>query len=205
MSPAATIAPGEASDRLLEAADALFYARGVADVSMHEIRDLSGVSLRRMYTLFPAKADLVTGWLRFRHEIWTQALERDITIGIDAGASPLDALFDAVGAWLTATAFRGCGFINTLAEHGELTTEHRSVIAGHKQALIDLLAERHRDPAALAVLIDGAIVQAAVFASLDPVDAARRAAHALSVDRTQSPSHTQSPNHTAIPGRKDLP
>lgn len=88
-------------------------------------------------------------------------------------------MFGSLTAWLVATEFRGCGFINTLAETGVVTDRHRHIIRHHKQVLIGLLGRFANEPEALAVVIDGAIVQAAVFASTGPVEAARHAATSL--------------------------
>jgi hypothetical protein len=132
-----------------------------------------------LYSLFPRKSDLVAGWLTRRHDTWMAAFEHGIDDRIADGAGPVDAIFGSLESWLVATEFRGCAFINTLAETGEVTDEHRAIIRAHKQALVDSLSRYTDRPMALAVLIDGAIVQASVFASTAPVDAARRAAVTL--------------------------
>lgn len=188
MSPAATISVDDARQAVLRAADELFYARGIGGVVMSDIRDTSGVSMRRLYTLYPSKSDLVAGWLTDRHDTWmawfTSAVERHVA----AGADPVLATFDAIAEWVTAPGYRGCAFINSLAETSELNDTHRAVIADHKRDLARLLAHlAARDqpdapdwlPAALAVVIDGAIVQCTVFASTAPLDAARSAVHHL--------------------------
>ena len=169
----------DARDAVLRAADELFYRRGISAVTMADIRDRSGVAFRRLYSLFPRKSDLVTGWLTRRHDTWLAMFEGGIDERLRNGDRPVDAIFGSLEAWLVATDFRGCGFVNTLAETGEVTDEHRAIIRAHKQSLVDALAHHTDQPAALAVLIDGAIVQASVFASTAPVDAARRAAAAL--------------------------
>ena len=182
MSPAATHTVADATAAILDAADQLFYERGVSAVSVTDIRDRAGVSLRRLYSLFPGKTDVVSGWLRHRHIRWMQDFSRQIESGLDQGVSPVDAVFDALRNWLVATDFRGCGFINTLAETGEITALHRDLIRDHKQSVVQLLdglpgLKGYGRP--LAVLVDGAIVQASIFATTDPVAAARTAAVAL--------------------------
>lgn len=179
MSPAPTLTLDDARVAVLAAADALFYERGIAAVPMADIRDRSGVSLRRMYSMFPHKADLVTGWLENRHESWMAMFTTGIDGRLAAGEAPVDAVFGSLTAWLIATDFRGCGFINTLAETGVVTDRHREIIRHHKQALIGLLGQFTDQQDALAVVIDGAIVQASVFGSAGPVDAARHAATPL--------------------------
>jgi hypothetical protein len=139
--------------------------------------------LRRLYSMFPQKSDLVTSWLEHRHGTWINMFTSGIDEQLATGSTPAVAVFESLATWLVATDFRGCGFINTLAETGEVTNEHRTIIRHHKQVLIDLLARFSNPPAALAVVIDGAIVQAAVFTSTDPVDAARLAATPLFTTR----------------------
>ena len=179
MSPVATHTVEAAEQAALEAADDLFYRHGIAAVTMVEIRDRSGLSFRRLYSMYPAKADLVAGWLRHRHGTWMSSFEADVDRRIEDGAAPVDAIFDSLRAWLVSTDFRGCGFINSLAETAELTPEHEAIIRSHKQSVIDYLARftEHAEP--LAVIVDGAIVQAAIFKSTRPIEAARRAAAAI--------------------------
>jgi AcrR family transcriptional regulator len=179
MSPAATLDPTEARTAALAAADDLFYTRGVAAVTVAEVRDRSGVSLRRLYTMDPSKSDLVAAWLEFRHVTWMTGFSERVASEISQGEAPVDAVFNALEQWMTATTFRGCGFINTHAESSELTEQHRSTIRMHKTALADYLQETIGHGAALAVLVDGAIVQASIFGNAEPIHAAHQAAQTL--------------------------
>ena len=185
MSPAATIDDAAARAALLRSADGVFYARGVGAVGMAEIRDDSGVSLRRLYTLYPSKRDLVAAWLTERHASWMAwfagAVERIAATGVE----PLLASFDAVAEWAATPGYRGCAFVNTAAESGEIDDVHRAIVADHKQGLISYLEtlardRGYREPASLArmiaVLLDGAMAEAAVLSSGEPVAAARAAA-----------------------------
>lgn len=188
MSRPHTLDDPTARQAVLTAADREFYAHGVAGVGMTEIRDTSAVSLKRLYGLYPSKRELVAAWLQQRHAIWmawfTGAIER-LTA---AGADPLLAPFDAIAEWAATPGYRGCAFLNTAAEVTEIDARHRAIIAAHKQAVTDHLvgiAARSgaADPGALgtalAVLLDGAIVQSAVFGSVAPIAAARSAAATL--------------------------
>ena len=179
MSPAATLSVDEAEVRALETADELFYARGISAVTMGEIRDRSGVSLRRLYAMYPSKADLVAGWLEHRHTVWMDGFRTDLERALDGGAGPVDAIFDAVASWMRATDWRGCGFINTHAGGQDLTDEHRRIIRDHKTALADELDQLTPNGRAIAVIVDGAIVQASIFRTHDPIELGRIAAHAL--------------------------
>lgn len=188
MSPAATLSVDEARASILDAADDLFYRRGIAGVGMAEVRDAAGVSLRRLYSLYPSKSDLVAAWLQERHRRWmawfTGTVDRIRANGTDS----LLATFDALSEWVHSPGFRGCAFINTAAETTELDESHRKMISDHKRALIDHLVSLATQrpsptpdwlPSALAVLLDGAIVQSAVLEDDTPVAVARRAAERL--------------------------
>ncbi len=180
MSPAATLDAAAAERAALSAADDLFYIRGVTAVTMGDIRDRSGVSLRRLYSTYPSKSDLVTAWLRDRHQRWMADFAERVEGRMRDGEEPVDAVFAALEVWMTETRFRGCGFINTHAEASALTDEQREIIRNHKAAFASYLMTLIPEGEAVAVTIDGAIVQAAIFASAVPIDHAHRAARALS-------------------------
>jgi AcrR family transcriptional regulator len=188
MSPAALLSETESERAILDAADVLFYQRGLAAVTVTDVRDQAGVSLRRMYTLYPSKRELVAAWLNDRHDRWmvwfTNAIDRRVARGADA----LVATFDALREWATSPQYRGCAFINAIAETGEIDDTHRRIVANHKQQLTAHLAKlASRDypnaptwlPDALAVLIDGAIVQSAILSDTAPITAAKHAARQL--------------------------
>jgi len=188
VSPAAKLDEETARAAVLDAADTVFYSRGVGGTGMVEIRDASGVSLRRLYGLYPSKHDLVAAWLETRHGSWMTWFRTGIEGRLDGGASSIDAIFDTLAEWASTPGYRGCAFLNTAAEIAEIDDRHLQIIAAHKRGLVAYLAELMRDAGArepeplafaLGVLVDGAIVQAAVFGSLDPVHAAKAAAQRL--------------------------
>ncbi len=188
MTPAATIGADTAARAVLDAADALFYERGIAGVGMAEVRDAASVSMRRLYALHPSKRELVAAWLDDRHTRWMAWFAAELDRRTGAGADPVLAAFDTLDDWARSPGFRGCAFLNTLAEPTEIDESHRALIADHKRALVELLADSaaaaHPDAPwwlaeSLGVLVDGAIVQAAMFGSTDPIAAARHAAARL--------------------------
>jgi len=166
MSPS-ILSDAEVASRVLAAADRLFYIRGIAEVTMAQIRDASGVSMRRLYGFAPSKSNLVAKWLEHRHLAWTNGFTERVDDYLAAGIAPVAAIFDALAAWMTATDFRGCGFINTHAESSELAAEHRGIIRQHKAELAEYLD------------FDGAIVQASIFESVEPIRQAQIVAQAL--------------------------
>ncbi|MDP2292600.1 MAG: TetR/AcrR family transcriptional regulator [Actinomycetota bacterium] len=182
------MSPDAAQRSVLRAADELFYAHGISGVVMSDIRDASGVSMRRLYGMYPSKSELVAAWLTDRHDTWMAWFAASVERHVSGGADPVLATFDAIAEWVTTPGYRGCAFINSLAETSEIDETHSTIIAAHKRDLVEHLAQlAARDhpnapswfPAALAVIIDGVIVQCTIFASTDPLDAARSAVHQL--------------------------
>ncbi|MDR2279923.1 MAG: TetR/AcrR family transcriptional regulator, partial [Gordonia sp. (in: high G+C Gram-positive bacteria)] len=55
---------------VLDAAERLFYGRGIQSVGMDEIRTAAGVSLKAIYKLFPSKESLVAQVLAIRDRRW---------------------------------------------------------------------------------------------------------------------------------------
>ncbi|MFI5669265.1 TetR/AcrR family transcriptional regulator [Streptomyces sp. NPDC051704] len=169
----------EARTRLLDAAEALFYAEGVQAVGMDRIRTESGVPLKRLYKVFPAKEALVTAYLERRDARWTAGLR-----GAVAGAAdPVGAVFEWLAAWFSEPDFRGCAFLNAYGELGTGPAAVLDVVRRHKAELRELLAEaagpgRGELADQLLILVEGATVVAALAPGPDP---ARRAGEAAAV------------------------
>src|SRR6516165_1879722 len=86
----------DAIRRALDAAEDLIYARGVQSVGMDEIRDRSGVLLKRLYQLFSSKENLVVAVLERRDTRWHQRL-RAYVDGVADPQSRVLAVFDWLG------------------------------------------------------------------------------------------------------------
>jgi AcrR family transcriptional regulator len=201
MSPAATMTADQSRRAVLDAAGELFYGRGISGVVMSDIRDSSGVSMRRLYTMYPSKGELVAAWLEHRHGTWMAWFTSSVERFVAAGQDPSLAVLDALAEWIASPGYRGCAFINSLAETHEIDDTHRTIIARHKRDLVDYLARLapcdHPAappwlPAALAVIVDGAIVQCAIFNSTEPLDAARSAVRQF-LERAQHDAHGRRP------------
>jgi AcrR family transcriptional regulator len=172
-------------ERIVAAADALFYARGIQAVGMDDVRDAAGVSLKRLYSLFPGKESLVLAVLGKRHAMWTDGL----TAAVDAtqGAqAKLLAVYDYLAEWFAEDTFRGCGFINAFGELGPTSPEVVAYAREHKrsfqQQLAQLVAAAGVDTSLapqLAILAEGAQTTAAIEGSPAAATHARRAAETL--------------------------
>ena len=177
----------EARGRLLEAADELFYVQGLHAVGMDKVRDRSGVSLARLYELFPSKQHLVTGYLRARDERWRASLAAHVD-AVAADGPPrrrLLAVFDWLALWFADPGFHGCGFVNAWAEATPGNSLIHAAVEEHKAAFRDYLGSLGGTDVPgelidqLYILVEGAIVTAAVTGQDDTAATARAAASQL--------------------------
>jgi AcrR family transcriptional regulator len=185
-------------ERILEAADGLFYARGIRAVGMDAVRDASNVTLRRLYQLFPTKDELVIGYLARRDARWLQSLAAYVD-GPPA-RSPRErllAVFDWLEAWFGQPGFHGCAFINAYGELGASAPRIAEAVRRHKEdfhTYLGELAARAGVPAdtgtQIALLAEGAMATAAVSGSAAP---ARQAAQAAGLLLTASRLSAQAP------------
>ena len=174
-----------AREQALDAAEELFYGRGIQAVGMDDIRGASGVSLKRLYQLFPAKEQLVEAYLERRDVRWRGRLAEFVRRHADPEERIL-AVFDWLERWFGEDGFRGCAWINSYGELGPTSPRVVNQVRAHKRAFRAYLAELVADaglPGALAgqlfLLAEGAMVTAGVTASTEPAREARRAAHLL--------------------------
>ena len=175
-----------ARERLLEAADRLFYQEGVGKVGIDRVLEESGVAKGSLYYNFGGKDDLVRAYLQNRHARWAARLDARIA----AETTPREKIltvFDALGDLFAEPDFRGCAFHNAAAEsapgsEAELATkDFRTWL--HELFGVLVTEAGHRDPrrltSQLVLLYDGANIAAAMDADPHAADTAREAAQAL--------------------------
>ena len=191
-------------DRVLDAADTLFYAHGIRAVGIDRIRDASGVPLKRLYQCFPSKDELVVAYLRRRDQAARQALNEYLT-GYTSPRERLLAVFDWLYEWFGQAGFRGCAFTNAFSEVGTDNPEAARAVRDHQTAVHAYLRELADDLGVadpddltdqLLVLVAGAINTALIQGTPEPARHARAAAESLvdaperattSAERTSSP------------------
>ncbi|MEV0479560.1 TetR/AcrR family transcriptional regulator [Streptomyces sp. NPDC050508] len=174
-----------AREQALDAAEELFYGRGVQAVGMDAVRTASGVSLKRLYQLFPAKDQLVEAYLERRDLRWRGRLAEHVERHDDPEGRIL-AVFDWLEGWFGEADFRGCAWINSYGELGVTSERVAAQVRAHKRAFREYLAGLVDDaglPAALAgqlfLLAEGAMVTAGITGSAEPAAEARGAARSL--------------------------
>ena len=185
--PATAQRPSAARERILEAAFALFYGRGIRAVGVDLIIAESGVAKATFYKHFPSKDDLVVAYLDRVDGVWSGQLKEAAGAAGADPASQLVGMFDALSNACRREGYRGCAFINAAAESQPGTAVHDRTVA-HKTAVLAWvreLAEQAgaRDPGLLArsltLLLDGGLASGSLDADPEAPEVAKASAQAL--------------------------
>src|SRR5690349_1090110 len=104
-----------ARERLLQAANELFYEEGIHTVGIDRVIERAGVAKASLYSTFGSKDELVHAYLAERGELRRQRITDRLAKETDPRAKLL-AIFDELCAHVERPNFRGCAFINASAE-----------------------------------------------------------------------------------------
>src|SRR5271166_6105672 len=173
-------------ERLLKAADELFYAEGVTSVGIDRIIERADVARASLYSTFGSKDELIRGYLEHRMEISKERLRA----AIEAHADPRERLLSVFGvqaAVFVRPGYHGCPFNRATAEAqpGSAAYEVPRAYRGWlRDFLRELAAEAGApDPGLLAsqihLLYDGAMLAASLDGNTGITTASRTAAEAL--------------------------
>jgi AcrR family transcriptional regulator len=174
-----------ARERLLAAANELFYTEGVHTVGVDRVIEQAGVAKASLYNTFGSKDELVGAYLESRHANTTGRITR----ALGRYRTPRDRLlgvFDAQGELFAEPGFRGCAFVSASAESPSGVVEQAA--AGYRGWVRDLFTGLARevgvpDPEGLAcqlhLLYDGASLSARMDHDPSAAVAARTAAESL--------------------------
>ena len=147
-------------DRILETADRLFYLQGIRAVGVDTIAAEIGISKRTLYNHFPSKDALISAYLA-RRFVAPRPSEKP----------PVEQIlgtFDSLERRFSAKDFRGCPFVNAVAELGSEDQSVRKIAVEFKESrrlwFRDLLVqvgvtEAEALATQLALLVDGSIAQ----------------------------------------------
>jgi AcrR family transcriptional regulator len=173
-------------ERLLAAANELFYNEGVQTVGIDRIIEHAGVAKASLYNTFGSKEALVRAYLDSRHARTMDRLQRAVARHTDPRARLL-AVFDSQGELFARPDFHGCAFAAASAEapRGGLVEQATDSYRGQIRALLTELAEQAGvpDPATLAqqlhLVYDGATQSARMDRDPSVAAVARATAEAL--------------------------
>jgi AcrR family transcriptional regulator len=175
-----------ARERLLDAADELFYKEGIHIVGIDRVIEQAGVAKASLYSTFGSKDELVRAYLNRKYD----QRRTHITQWLTRYDNPRDRLlgvFDVLGDTIAQPGYHGCAFANATAESSrgsvaeQVTQEYR---AWTRSLFTDLARDAGAaDPATLGaqlhLLYDGVNWAARIDRDLEAAGRARAAAAAL--------------------------
>jgi AcrR family transcriptional regulator len=147
-------------ERILATADRLFYGQGIRAIGVDTVAEEIGISKRTLYNYFPSKDALVLAYLTRRY-----VLPRE------SDAPPLEqilAVFDRLERWFGSEQFRGCPFVNAVAEMGESAGQIAIDFKERRRLWFREMLTRMDAPDAdtlatqLTILVEGAVAAALV-------------------------------------------
>ena len=182
-----------ARERLLDAANELFYAEGVHTVGIDRVIERAGVAKASLYGSFGSKDELVRAYLELR-----QATRRDRILAYiaryDDPRAKIIGVFEYLAVRAAEPDWRGCAFVNATAEGPLEQNATRRVSLDARAWMRELFIGLARDmklPAPervgkrLQVLYDGSLIAASMERDLSVVEDARTMAEAL-LDESQA-------------------
>ena len=167
-------------ERILQTADRLFYLRGIRAIGVDTIAAEIGISKRTLYNHFPSKDALISADLQRRF--------------VQPGPSDKSALeqflgtFDSLEQRFSSKDFRGCPFVNAVAELGPEDRAVKKIAVAFKESRRLWFRERLQEigvaeadalATQLQLLVDGSIAQDLVRDDPAMARAAKEAAKVL--------------------------
>jgi AcrR family transcriptional regulator len=192
-----------ARERLLAAADELFYEEGVNLVGIDRVIERAGVAKASLYDCFGSKEELIRSYLQRRHETRQRRLHERLA----RCATPREkilAVFDFMAETVAKAEFRGCAFSRVSAE-AQPGSSVKAMCDESRAWNLALFADLARQAGApdpdrvaqqLRLLYDGAAVSAHVDTSNTAAIAARAVAEMV-LDQAMSTKR----QHSAARGR----
>lgn len=178
--------PEATRQRILKAADDLFYEEGILKVSVDAIAERAGVTKRTLYYHYRSKDDLIAAYLEAREGSTLSRNQHWMAKTKGPMSARLKGMFGELEAWASRPRWKGCGFARAAAELAGLPGHPALAVASrHKHTFeawfrAGLEAEGYDDAATKArqimILLDGAITE--ILIHRDP-SYARSAAAAI--------------------------
>ncbi|MEU2551216.1 TetR/AcrR family transcriptional regulator [Streptomyces sp. NPDC014684] len=161
----------EARKRLLGTATRVFYAEGIHSVGVDRIIAEAQVTRATLYRHFSGKEELVLAYL----DLADQGIREQVAAAQESAESPADrvrAVARSIAEGIRSPGFRGCAFLNAVAEYPDPAHPVHQAVLAHRQwfleTVTDLLARAGREPADeagrhLVMLRDGAMAAGCLF------------------------------------------
>ncbi|MCA6114746.1 TetR/AcrR family transcriptional regulator [Bradyrhizobium sp. WSM 1738] len=176
-------------ERIISAANALFYNDGIRGVSVDAVAEKAGVTKRTLYYHFRSKDDLVAAYLTGRDQPNLALFRQWFTKAEGGLPAKVEAIFRNLARSARHPKWKGCGFLRTSAELANMPGHPAIRIgAAHKKKFEEWLratfeAEGIAEPLRLArqilLLLDGSFAVVLLHRDSSYMETAGEAAHAL--------------------------
>lgn len=103
-------------ERIINAANRLFYGEGIRSVSVDAVAEKAGVTKRTLYYHFKSKDDLITAYLESRDQPNLTQFAKWFDEAEGQLPSKIEAIFQGVARAARRPSWKGCGFLRTAAE-----------------------------------------------------------------------------------------
>lgn len=139
----------EARSRLLGTATRIFYAEGLHSVGIDRIVAEAKVTRATLYRHFSSKDELVVAYLQGVADMERERVDEALASGLPA-ADILRAIARSIAEGIQSPHFRGCAFLNAVAEYPDPGHPVHQAVLDHRawflSAITDLLARVGETP-----------------------------------------------------------
>ena len=176
-----------ARERILATASDLFYREGIRAIGVDTVVEQSGVSKTSLYRVFDSKDALICAFVAEKDRLfwaWWDDVEKKHA---DDPRALLQALLSGIAKRIAHPAFRGCPFLNLMAEFPDDNHPGRVIARDNKEEMQARLAaivaklgvsNPNRTASQIALVINGAYVTGSIAESAnlkgDLIDAATK-------------------------------
>ncbi|MBN9673516.1 TetR/AcrR family transcriptional regulator [Roseibium aggregatum] len=182
-----------ARERILTAANKLFYAEGIRAVSLDAIAEKAGITKKTVYYHFKSKDDLIEAYLVSRDQPNLAQFQKWLEAAAGELPDKVAAIFQNIAKAARHPKWKGCGFLRTAAELANMPG-HPAMKVGrvHKKKFEAWMAtefeaaglDRPQDLARhMVLLLDGVFSTLLVHRDAAYAEAAGEAAKALVAGR----------------------
>jgi len=138
-----TIAPQPTKDRILDAANRLFYDEGIRAVSIDAIAEKAGITKKTLYYHFKSKDDLIAAYLPSRDQPNLKLFEKWFMEEEGVLPDKIANIFLNVAISARHPKWKGCGFLRTAAELANMPGHPAMKVgASHKKKFESWLADQ---------------------------------------------------------------
>ena len=169
-----------ARERLLAAADELFYENGINTVGIDRVIERAGVAKASLYDCFGSKDELVRSYLLARSEARRTRIDERLS-QYDTPEEKILSIFDLLGELAVQPGFRGCAFVRASTDASS-SDSVRTVCEESRAFILGKFTDLAREAGAsepellgkqLVLLYDGASIAAHLDHNRNAVSTAR--------------------------------